>query len=219
MTIETSSQGARRSTSRERTSGQGSPPRPQPSGGIATEPMARRRRMPARSSRPPAMSSMRLRSRQWRLVGKLTTKGAGVEDEAAPGPNRAPAAGVPIGLVVGREAMPELEGEPPAHDADAVDGIDEGLAAGLEEVASSETDHGRCSWRGKMEEDRRGPAHGRPAPDASVRKVAETRVAASRALSARSMPCIQSRRAAPARIRTERRGSTATSSPGRPPAA
>ena len=74
MTTETRSQGARRSTSRERTRGQGSPPRPHPSGGIATERMARRRRMAARSSRPSAMSSMRLRSRQWRLVGKLTTK-------------------------------------------------------------------------------------------------------------------------------------------------
>ena len=85
------------------------------------------------------MSSMRLRSRQWRLVGKLTTKRAGPapasKTRQRPGRTARLRAGVAVGLVVGREAVPELEGEPPAHHADAVDGIDEGLAAGLEEVA------------------------------------------------------------------------------------
>ena len=85
------------------------------------------------------MSSMRLRSRQWRLVGKLTTKRVGPAPASRtrqrPGRTCAPGAGAAVGLVVGREAMPELEGETPAHDPDAVDGIDEGLAAGVEEVA------------------------------------------------------------------------------------
>ena len=53
---------------------------------------------------------------------------------------------------------------------------------------------------------------------ASVRKVAETRVAVSRALIPRSMPCMKRWRAAPESTSTERRGSTATSSPGSAPA-
>ena len=57
------------------------------------------------------------------------------------------------------------------------------------------------------------------AQGARVRKVAETRVAGSRALVPRSMPCIHRWRASPASTRTERRGSTATSSPGSAPAA
>ena len=57
------------------------------------------------------------------------------------------------------------------------------------------------------------------AQGARVRKVAETRVAVSRALVPRSMPCIQRWRASPASTSTERRGSSATSSPGSAPAA
>ena len=75
--------------------------------------------------------------------------GAGVEDEAAPGPDLAARAGVPVGVEICRETMPELEGESLAHDADAVDGIDEGLAAGVEDVALGETDHGATPGGGR----------------------------------------------------------------------
>ena len=123
--------------------------------------------------------------------------GAGVEDEAAPGPDARARAGVPVGLEVGREAMLELEGEALAHDADAVDGIDEGLAAGGEEVALDETDHGAAPVGGRSKKDRSRPAHGRRAAVARVRKVAERRVAAWPAVSARSMPCMNAERARP----------------------
>ena len=39
--------------------------------------------------------------------------GAGVEDEAASGPDLAGRAGVPVSLEISRETMPELEGEAP----------------------------------------------------------------------------------------------------------
>ncbi len=78
---------------------------------------------------------------------------------------------------------------------------------------------GAGAGRGPAGEARaRSPDGGRPAGRyrAMVRKVAERRVAAARALSVRSIPCIHAPRAAPERTRTERRGSTATSSPGCP---
>ena len=142
--------------------------------------------------------------------------GAGVEDETAPGPDRAARAGLPVGREIGREAALELERQPLAHHADAVDGIDERLAAGGEEVALGEVDHDAAPGGGRSGKSRRRAAHGRPGPGARVRKVAERRVTASSAVSARSMPCMNAERAAPARTSTERRGSRTTSSPGRP---
>ena len=65
----------------------------------------------------------------------------------------------------------------------------------------------------------RNPGERRTRYEARVLNVADTRVAVSCALIARSMPCIHRWRAGPESTSTERRGSTATSSPGIAPAA
>ena len=68
--------------------------------------------------------------------------GAGVEDMQAAGGELAAAAGIGAGREVGGEPALELERQAPAHDAGAVDGIEEGPAAGVVDVALDEADHG-----------------------------------------------------------------------------
>ena len=68
--------------------------------------------------------------------------GAGVEDMHAARGKRAGAAGIGIGREVFGEVLLELEREPGSHDADAVDGIDDGLAVGVEDVARGVVQHG-----------------------------------------------------------------------------
>ena len=71
----------------------------------------------------------------------------GGEDEDAAGPDAALCAGVAVGEEGGGVAPLELQGEAAAHDADAVDGIDDGLGLLGEDVAGGETDrHGGAPW-------------------------------------------------------------------------
>ena len=66
---------------------------------------------------------------------------AGVEQEHAARPQPALGAGAAVGLEGVGVAAFELEGEAGACDADAVDGIDDGLGRLGEDVAVRETDH------------------------------------------------------------------------------
>ena len=67
--------------------------------------------------------------------------GAGVDEIHEAGHDFAGAAGLGVGREVGGKASLELKGKALPHDAYAVDGIYEGLAAGGEDIALGEADH------------------------------------------------------------------------------
>ena len=88
---------------------------------------------------------------------------AGIEQEDSARPQPALGAGAAVGEEGVRVAAPELEGEAGACDAEAVDGVDDGLGRLGEDVAVRETDHdmlpivqraedrsGLDEWRGTL---------------------------------------------------------------------
>src|SRR5690606_3582644 len=66
-----------------------------------------------------------------------------VEDEHLAQTYFARVAGAPVRIIVAREGLLELQGDTLAHHPDAVDRINDGLGARLEQVAFREGDHRR----------------------------------------------------------------------------
>ncbi len=92
------------------------------------------------------MSSIRLLPRQWRLVGKLMMNLGLVsvlclEHEHLAWLHLFARAGGFVSLEVVREVVLELKGDTAAHDANAVDRIDERLHVSPKDVSCREFDH------------------------------------------------------------------------------
>jgi hypothetical protein len=126
---------------RRRTSDQSSPPRPQPSGGIAIDRILRDLISCASAARPTSISSIRLLPRQWRLGRKIDAVAwacefAGFEYKHPSWLNLIPLASGSIGCEVPGKRLFELKRQAPPHNANTINGIDQGFGVFSQDVAS-----------------------------------------------------------------------------------